>query len=122
MAAPDPTDHASTPGAPAAHVTEDQIWDVLRTVYDPEIPVNIVDLGLIYACRVTETGPATTRIEVDLTLTAPGCGMSEILKEEIEQKLGALGTVQEARVHLVFEPPWDPSRMSEAARLELGLG
>jgi probable FeS assembly SUF system protein SufT len=101
--------------------SEERVWDVLRSCYDPELPINIVDLGLIYACRVMDIDPGGHRVEVDMTLTAPGCGMGEILKMDIQQKLMELPTVREAHVSLVFEPPWDPSRMSDAARLEVGL-
>jgi probable FeS assembly SUF system protein SufT len=102
-------------------LTEDRVWDVLRTCFDPEIPVNIVELGLIYGCRLTPLADGRYRVVVDLTLTAPGCGMGDILKDDIERKVGALSGVAEAHVELVLDPPWDVSRMSEAARLETGL-
>jgi probable FeS assembly SUF system protein SufT len=104
-----------------AKQVEALVWDELRTVYDPEIPINIVDLGLIYACRVAE-GDTGKRIEVEMTMTAPGCGMGDVLKIEAEDKIRALPGVSDANVEIVWDPPWDQSRMSDAARLELGFG
>lgn len=98
----------------------DLVWDQLRTCYDPEIPVNIVDLGLVYSCEVTPLEEGN-KVSVRFSLTAPGCGMGDILKRDIEQKVSALPTVKEADVQIAFDPPWDQSRMSEAARLQLGL-
>jgi metal-sulfur cluster biosynthetic enzyme len=99
---------------------EEMIWKALKTVRDPEIPINIVDLGLIYAAAVSdvETGK---RIDVRMTLTAPGCAMSDVIKAEVERKLAALPEVSEVRVEVVFDPPWDKSKMSEAAKLHLGF-
>lgn len=106
--------------------SKEAIWGELRTVFDPEIPVNIVDLGLIYSCAITplhETGneEAGNRVEIKMTLTAPGCGMADVLKADIERKLSRMPGVKEVRVEVVFDPPWEPSRMSEAAKLQLGL-
>ncbi|MEJ2669764.1 MAG: iron-sulfur cluster assembly protein [Gammaproteobacteria bacterium] len=98
-------------------VSEDTILEMLKTVYDPEIPVNIVDLGLIY--RITLPTPST--VNIDLTLTAPGCGMGEVLVQEIELKLKKHPHIDQAIITLVFDPPWDRSRLSVAAQLELGL-
>jgi len=110
------------PGVPAgAGGVEKAVWAELRTVYDPEIPINIVDLGLIYRCDVSE-GEGGTRVEVDMTMTAPGCGMGDVLKAEAEDKIRGVAGVSEAVVEIVWDPPWDQSRMSEAARLELGFG
>ncbi len=97
-------------------------WQQLRTTYDPEIPVNIVELGLIYSCAVEpmEAGGGWS-VKVRMTLTAPGCGMGEYLVRDIEQKLHAVAGVREATVELVWEPPWSQEMMSEAARLELGM-
>ena len=95
-------------------------WDQLRTCYDPEIPINIVDLGLIYECTVTvET--AGRVVHVRLTLTAPGCGMGDVLVQDIKQKLEVIPTVAAADVELVFDPPWTQSMMTEAARLQTGM-
>ena len=96
------------------------VWDQLKTLYDPEIPVNIVDLGLIYACRVNPLPTEGNKVEVEMTLTAPGCGMGNVLKAEAEDKIRRLPGVKEVDIKVVFDPPWDPSRMSEAAKLELG--
>jgi probable FeS assembly SUF system protein SufT len=107
-------------------LSEKLVWETLRTVRDPELPVNIVDLGLIYSCRIEpleQTGnrQGGNRIVVRMTLTAPGCGMSEVLKAEVETKLARLPEVAEARVEVVFDPPWNPSRISEAVRMQLGM-
>lgn len=100
---------------------EEQAWDWLKTCYDPEISVNIVDLGLIYDCKVYAIDEKTNRIEVKMTLTAPGCGMGDVLKVEAESKLKRIPGVTEAKVEVVWDPPWDRSKMSEAAQLHLGM-
>lgn len=100
---------------------EDQVWDQLRTCYDPEIPVNIVELGLIYEVRVSEFEPGGHRVDIQMTLTAPGCGMGEILKQDIETKVLEIVDVKVANVEIVFDPAWEASMMSEAARLQLGM-
>jgi probable FeS assembly SUF system protein SufT len=106
------------------NATEDDVlaaaWDQLRTCYDPEIPINIVDLGLIYECAVTQEDGQRV-IQVRLTLTAPGCGMGDVLVQDIRQKLEIIPTVASANVELVFDPPWNQSMMSEAARLQTGM-
>jgi len=99
----------------------DLVWQTLKTCYDPEIPVDIVELGLVYGCEVTPVDEAQVRVAIQLTLTAPGCGMGEILAEEVADKVLALPRVAEVTVDFVFDPPWDRSRMSEAALLTLGL-
>ena len=98
----------------------EMIWEQLKTVRDPEIPVNIVDLGLIYAAAVVpvESGK---RVEVRMSLTAPGCSMSDAIKAEVERKLAALPQVSEVNVDVVFDPPWNAGMMSEAAKLQLGF-
>jgi len=97
------------------------IWQQLRTCYDPEIPINIVDLGLIYEVnlRAAETGGRW--IAVNMTLTAPGCGMGDILIDDVRSKLELIPTVTQVEVALVFDPPWGRHMMSEAARLETGM-
>jgi probable FeS assembly SUF system protein SufT len=95
-------------------------WDQLRTSFDPEIPINIVDLGLIYECTVSAQ-PGQRAINVRLTLTAPGCGMGDVLVQDIRQKLEIIPTVTAANVELVFDPPWNQSMMTEAARLQTGM-
>jgi probable FeS assembly SUF system protein SufT len=97
------------------------IRQVLKTCYDPEIPVDIVELGLVYGCDLTPTEDGGTRVDIQLTLTVPGCGMGEVLANEVADKLLALEGVAEVNVQLVLDPPWDRSRMSEAAQLTLGL-
>lgn len=99
---------------------EKLVWDQLKTCFDPEIPVNIVDLGLIYLCEVTPL-PFGHSVEIKVTLTAPGCGMGDVLKADIERKISAVSGVTNAHIEVVFEPPWDPSKMSEAAKLQLGM-
>jgi probable FeS assembly SUF system protein SufT len=96
-------------------------WEQLRTCYDPEIPINIVDLGLIYECTVSPQGDGTRVLNVRLTLTAPGCGMGDVLVQDIKQKLEIIPTVTGAAVELVFDPPWNQSMMTEAARLQTGM-
>lgn len=100
---------------------EEQVWGQLKTCFDPEIPANIVDLGLVYACRVTPFPAGGSVVEIVMTLTAPGCGMGQVLKDDVQQKVLGIPGVAEAHVEIVVEPPWDQSRMSEAARLQLGL-
>jgi probable FeS assembly SUF system protein SufT len=114
---------------------EQLVWDVLKSVYDPEIPVNIVDLGLIYECKITALSEADTngnaqaadvkfvpkKIDIKMSMTAPGCGMGGVLKADVESRLSRLPSVKEVQVEVVLDPPWDMSRMSEAARLQLGF-
>jgi probable FeS assembly SUF system protein SufT len=114
-----PTQPISAESA-AGRSTKDLAWEQLRSCYDPEIPVNIVDLGLVYKCE-TEPVEGGDRVKVEFTLTAPGCGMGDFLRQDVEQKLRALPGVQEADVQVVLDPPWDQSMMSDAARLQLGL-
>jgi probable FeS assembly SUF system protein SufT len=97
------------------------VWQTLKTCYDPEIPVDIVELGLVYGCDVMPVDAEQVRVVIRLTLTAPGCGMGEILAHEVADKVLALPRVAEVTVDMVFDPPWDRSRMSEAALLTLGL-
>lgn len=97
------------------------IWQTLKTCYDPEIPVDIVELGLVYVCDVLPDENGDYNVFIKMTLTAPGCGMGEILTEEVADKVLALPHVAEVKVDLVFDPPWDRYRMSEAAQLALGL-
>jgi probable FeS assembly SUF system protein SufT len=97
------------------------VWQVLRTCYDPEIPVDIVELGLVYDCDIHPMDDGRMRVAIRMTLTAPGCGMGDAIANEACAKVLALPQVGEATVELVFDPPWDRSRMSEAAQLSLGL-
>lgn len=100
--------------------SETLVWDQLRTVYDPEIPVNVVDLGLIYDCQIKDIDSGK-QIDIKMTMTAPGCGMADVLKNDIERRLSGLPSVMGVNVEIVFDPPWHPGRMSEGARLQLGL-
>ena len=108
------------PASSSEPFREEMIWKQLKTVRDPEIPVNIVDLGLIYAAAAADV-EGGKRIDVRMTLTAPGCSMSDVIKAEVERKLASLPEVREVKVEVVFDPPWDKSRMSEAAKLHLGF-
>ena len=105
----------------ATTVTEEQVYDTLRNCYDPEIPVNIVDLGLIYDCHLEPMGSASYRVDVKMTLTAPGCGMGPMLAQDVQNKLLGLEAVDDVAVELVWDPPWNQAMMSEAAKLQLGL-
>jgi probable FeS assembly SUF system protein SufT len=96
-------------------------WDQLRTCYDPEIPVNIVDLGLVYSCTIHRREDEARYAKVQLTLTAPGCGMGEVLVQDAKDKLEQIPTLVNADVELVFDPPWSREMMSEAARLQTGM-
>jgi len=100
--------------------SEQQVWDQLKTCYDPEIPVNIVDLGLIYDLTIKD-GKKGKFVEIKMTLTAPGCGMGDLIAGEAERKVRAIDAVEFAKVELVWEPLWDRNMMSEAAQLELGM-
>jgi len=105
----------------AGRSTEEVAWDQLKTVFDPEIPVNIVDLGLVYRCEVESLEDDKKKVSVQFTLTAPGCGMGDFLREDVRQKLLSIPAVAEAEVEVVLDPPWDQSMMSDGARLQLGL-
>lgn len=100
---------------------EDKAWTMIRSVYDPEIPVNIVDLGLVYGLDLQDDGKGALNAVVQMTLTAPGCGMGPVIAAEVEDKLRRLEGISTAKVDLVFDPPWTYERMSEAAKLELGV-
>ena len=100
---------------------EPLVWEQLRTCYDPEIPVNIVDLGLVYDCLVTPLPGGGHKVDIKFTLTAPGCGMAGSLKMDTEGKILAVPGVQECEVEVVFDPPWNRSMISEAAKLDLGM-
>jgi probable FeS assembly SUF system protein SufT len=100
---------------------EEMVWDALKTCYDPEIPVNIVDLGLVYLCELNEAEGGGKKVKIKMTLTAPGCGMGPVLASDVRSKLVALPSVKDADIEVVFDPVWDRSMMSEAARLQLGM-
>jgi probable FeS assembly SUF system protein SufT len=102
-------------------VEEAAVWEQLKTCYDPEIPVNIVDLGLVYDCSVLQEPGSAARVQVKMTLTAPGCGMGPVIAREAEQKILSIGGVAEAAVEVVWDPPWNQSMISEVGKMKLGL-
>lgn len=108
-------------GIPEGATVEEKVWCQLKTVYDPEIPVNIVDLGLIYKVDVQQLDDAKHKILVTMTLTSPGCGMGPVIADDAKQRVLAIDEVVEAEVDIVFDPPWDESCMQESAKLELGI-
>jgi probable FeS assembly SUF system protein SufT len=105
----------------AAKVDEEQVYAQLRTCFDPEIPVNIVDLGLVYDLQIQPLPAGGNRVEIKMTLTAPGCGMGPILQQDVETKVSSIPGVKEAAVFLVWDPPWGREMLSEAAKLQLGM-
>jgi probable FeS assembly SUF system protein SufT len=104
-----------------AEFSEQLVWDTLKTCFDPEIPVNIVDLGLVYDLAVEKNSTGTNSVEVKMTLTAPGCGMGPVIAEDARQKIAALPNVESAKVHIVWDPQWVPQMISESGRKVLGL-
>jgi probable FeS assembly SUF system protein SufT len=110
----------AAPAAVDGQVSETAVWDMLKTCYDPEIPVNIVDLGLIYGCEVSP-GEGGSQVRVAMTLTAPGCGMGPVIAREAEEKIIGLPGVASASVEVVWDPPWSPDRISEEGRQKLGM-
>jgi len=111
----------STGAAVSQEKLEKEIWNQLRSCYDPEIPVNIVDLGLIYDCHLSPLNPGAFKADVKMTLTAPGCGMGPMLAQDVQNKLLSLEGVDDVSVELVWDPPWNQGMMTEAAKLQLGL-
>jgi len=97
------------------------VWEQMKTCFDPEIPVNIVDLGLIYDCDLEPAGDGKRIASIKMTLTAPGCGMGETLVQDVREKVEMVPTIERAEVELVFDPPWNRDMMSEAARLQTGM-
>jgi probable FeS assembly SUF system protein SufT len=112
---------ASSEDGAAGGSLEKMVWDQLKTCYDPEIPVNIVDLGLVYHCGVTPLAEGGNRVDVRFTLTAPGCGMGEVLKRDIQGKVAHIPDVTQSNIEVVLDPPWNQGLMSVAAQLQLGL-
>ena len=108
-------------GPVSQEAVEKEVWNQLRTCYDPEIPVNVVDLGLIYDCHIEPIGANSFKVGVKMTLTAPGCGMGPVLQQDVQNKLLGLEAVDDVAVELVWDPPWNQSMLSEAAKLQLGL-
>lgn len=105
----------------SAEAIEHNCWEVMRTVYDPEIPVNIVELGLVYYCKVTPVAESQYSVHIMMTLTAPGCGMGPVIQGDVEKGIRALPGVVSVNVEVVLDPPWSRDRMSEVAKLQLGL-
>ncbi|MBT8082101.1 MAG: putative Fe-S cluster assembly protein SufT [Gammaproteobacteria bacterium] len=97
------------------------IWEQLKTCYDPEIPVDIVNLGLVYKCEVTPLGNGERSVDVEMTLTAPGCGMGDVIVQDAREKIAIVPTVSDVKVELVFDPPWNIGMMSDEARLQTGM-
>ncbi|MFT3870248.1 MAG: iron-sulfur cluster assembly protein [Nibricoccus sp.] len=110
-----------TTAAAAGEFSEQAVWDAMKTCFDPEIPVNIVDLGLVYDMSVEKTPDGGHAIEVKMTLTAPGCGMGPVIAEDARQKIAALPTVRSAKVHIVWDPVWNPQMISAEGRQKLGI-
>ncbi|MEQ8207741.1 MAG: putative Fe-S cluster assembly protein SufT [Woeseia sp.] len=117
----EPVEPPAVPADATDKDIEDVIWQQLRTCYDPEIPVDIVNLGLVYRCDVSKRPDGQRSVSVDMTLTAPGCGMGEVLVQDAEDKIAIIPTVADVHVELVFDPPWNQSMMSDEARLQTGL-
>jgi probable FeS assembly SUF system protein SufT len=112
---------AQEPAVREGPFSEQMVWDQLKTVYDPEIPVNIVDLGLVYSCVLARLEQGGNRVHIKMSMTAPGCGMGNVLKADVESKLSRLPSIKEVHVEVVFDPPWHPGLMSDAAKLQLGF-
>ena len=104
-----------------AETVEHNAWEVMKTIFDPEIPVDIVDLGLVYHCKVTPVAEGRNNVEVIMTLTAPGCGMGPILQHDVELAIKNLPGVEKVTVEVVFDPPWSRDMMSDIAKLQLGM-
>jgi probable FeS assembly SUF system protein SufT len=102
-------------------VSEDEVWNQLKQCFDPEIPVNIVDLGLVYDCRLSKKDDGGTKVDVKMTLTAPGCGMGPAIAHDAQSKILSIDGVDEADVQLVWDPPWNQNMISEAGRMKLGM-
>ncbi|MBX3700030.1 MAG: putative Fe-S cluster assembly protein SufT [Dokdonella sp.] len=117
----DPPEAITLPENAGDADVERLVWDQLRTCFDPEIPINIVDLGLVYECELVHLPDGNRSVRLRMTLTAPGCGMGDILIEDVRNKLEMIPTVVETDLGLVFDPPWNQTMMSDAARLETGM-
>ena len=108
-------------GASAGEFSEQAVWETLKTCFDPEIPVNIVDLGLVYDLAIERTESGGHAVDVKMTLTAPGCGMGPVIAEDAREKIALLPTVERAKVHIVWDPQWTPQMISATGRKVLGL-
>jgi probable FeS assembly SUF system protein SufT len=127
LSAADSIDFGFVTGTAKPDVTDDtpfsvdRVWEAAATVYDPEIPVDIVELGLVYRVETSERGDGTWHVDIDMSVTAPFCGMGDVLRTDLHDAVAALPGVADVDVKLVFDPPWDASRLSDVARLELGM-
>ena len=115
------TQEPEKPSFKGEPVSEDKVWEALKTCFDPEIPVNIVDLGLVYNLEIKPGSEGGSRVHVQMTLTAPGCGMGEVIAGDAQQKILSLDEVEEASVQIVWDPPWHQSMITEAGRQALGI-
>ena len=112
------------PTLPEDHTESDVeklVWEQMKTCYDPEIPINVVDLGLVYECKLNDLPEGGKRVDVKMTLTAPGCGMGEVLSRDVREKLESVPSVKQAHVEMVFDAPWNRGMMSDEAKLQLGM-
>jgi probable FeS assembly SUF system protein SufT len=100
---------------------EELVWEQMKTCFDPEIPINIVDLGLVYECAISSLPDGQKQADIKMTLTAPGCGMGEVLVQDVKEKVEAIQAIEVANVELVFDPPWNYSMMSDAAKIQTGM-
>ena len=117
----EPVEPPTLPAGASDSDVEELVWDQMRTCFDPEIPVNIVELGLIYECTLQPLDSGNRKVYIKMTLTAPGCGMGDILVDDVRSKVALVSTVDDVDVDLVFEPMWSYDRMSEAAKLATGI-
>lgn len=117
----DPIQPPAVPDDASDQDIESIVWDQMRTCYDPEIPINIVDLGLVYRCEIERSETGGRIVHIAMTLTAPGCGMGPVLMEDVREKVEIVPTIEQAEIELVFDPPWNQSMMSDEARLQAGL-
>ncbi len=118
---PPPPNGSVAPNGTTGEVDDKAVWEQLRQCYDPEIPVNIVDLGLVYDCQLKKGENGGTKVEVKMTLTAPGCGMGPAIAHDAQSKIMSIEGVDEAQVDLVWDPPWNQNMISEAGRMKLGM-
>ncbi|MDX8407570.1 MAG: putative Fe-S cluster assembly protein SufT [Mariprofundaceae bacterium] len=121
LAASRPAEEQQTTEQARGPVDEQEVWGVLKTCFDPEIPVNIVDLGLVYDCHIVDTDDGGNHVEIIMTLTAPGCGMGPFIVDDVRAKVLSVANVTDVHVDLVFDPVWDRSMMSDEAKLQLGM-
>jgi probable FeS assembly SUF system protein SufT len=117
----EPPEPLKLPDDATSDDVESVVWDQLRTVFDPEIPINVVDLGLIYRCDFDHSDPEARSVAIDMTLTAPGCGMGDILLEDARAKVSIVPTIARINVEIVLDPPWSMEMMSDAAKLQVGM-